>query len=345
MSVFLTGGTGFIGQALVRALRVRGLEVAVLVRDPATPAARWLAQQGCTLVAGDVTRADGLAAAMRGAALVIHNAGLYEIGAGAALRARMRQVNERGTDHVLGAAHAAGVPRTLYVSTVWALGATGVEAADESHVHGGRFLTAYEASKHAAHQVALRWRARGLPLVIAMPNAVIGPNDHSVFGHFLRLYLMHAMPPLAFGADTIYGFVDVDALADGLCRAGGQAAPGQDYVFSGPPQTLRQMFAHWARHPGGSRRLLWLPRGLMLPAMALMEPLLRAAGVSAFMSRDAVRATRGHLNYRSDKAARELGWQHPEPGPAWDRIVRAEAALLAIRTGWRDRLRPMPVLP
>src|SRR6516165_10143819 len=60
----------------------------------------------------------------------------------------------------------------------------------------GFYLTPYERSKADAHQAALAWRGKGLPLIIAMPNAVVGANDHSVFGYFLRLYLLGAMPPI-----------------------------------------------------------------------------------------------------------------------------------------------------
>jgi NAD(P)-dependent dehydrogenase (short-subunit alcohol dehydrogenase family) len=93
MNVFLTGATGFIGQSLVRKMRQRGWRVHALVRDTASPPARWLAEQGCELVPGDVTRADGLVQAMTGMDVVIHNAGVYEFGANAAVQARMQQVN------------------------------------------------------------------------------------------------------------------------------------------------------------------------------------------------------------------------------------------------------------
>ena len=55
MQIFLTGGTGFIGQALARAVRERGWSLRVLVRDPTSVSARWLIAQGAELVHGDVT--------------------------------------------------------------------------------------------------------------------------------------------------------------------------------------------------------------------------------------------------------------------------------------------------
>jgi dihydroflavonol-4-reductase len=344
MHIFLTGATGFIGQALVRALRGRGWPVDALVRDPAAAPARWLAQQGCRLVPGDVLRPEGLSAAMAGADVVIHNAGVYEIGVGAAERERMHAVNVQGTDHVLAAAHAAGVPRTVYVSTVWALGGTGAEPADETHRHDGHFRTAYERSKVQAHEVALVWRARGLPLVIAMPNAVIGANDHSLFGYLLRLYLLHALPPLAWGRHSVYTAVDVEALAEGLCLAAENAPVGEDYLFCGPPQTIGAMFGHWRRHDGGAYPRLWLPRWLMHLSLAPVEPLLRALGLPAFLSRDAVEMSRAHLNYSAAKARRELGWTHADAATVWDRIARQEQALLHARRGFRRRLHHQAVV-
>lgn len=344
MRIYLTGATGFIGQHLVRAMRARGWEVLALVRDPQGAPARWLSQQGCALLEGNVTRVDGLAQSMRGADVVVHSAGVYELGANAAERIRMQQVNVDGTHYVLGAALAAGIPRTVYVSTVWALGPSGhpPETAlpkDETQSHDGNYLSAYERSKTEAHQAALAWRAQGLPLVIAMPNAVVGANDHAVFGYFLRLYLLHGMPPMASGGDTVMSMVDVLALADGLCRAAEAARTGEDYLFCGEPLSIRGLFNHWGRYPGGMVPRLWLPRGLMYWPMALLEPLERTVSVPAFFGRETIQASRGHLNYSAAKAHRDLGWSHPSIDVMWERIIGEERALMKQRRGFLNKLR------
>ncbi len=349
MKIFLTGATGFIGQALVRTMRGRGWAIHALVRDTQSAPARWLAQQGCTLVRGDVTRVQGLAAAMAGMDLVMHNAGVYEFGGNAAVQARMQQVNVVGTDPVLGAALQAGVPRAVYVSSVAGLGCSGYAPdpavlKDETHRHDGRNVTPYSRTKADAHKVALAWRAKGLPLVIAMPGAVLGANDHSAFGYFMRMHLLGAMPPMAFGGDCTLGFVDVQALAEGLCLAAENAPIGQDYIFVGHSMTLKSMFDQLARYPGGMKVRLWLPRWFMRPQLWLMEPLQRALGLPAFLSRDTVDASRGHLSYSSTKAQRSLGWTHPGADDMWDNIIRREQALLAKRRGFLNKLRHQSVL-
>lgn len=349
MQVLLTGATGFIGQALVRTMRQRGWQVHTLVRDPDSATARWLAAQGCKLVPGDVTQSQGLSQAMAGTDVLLHIAGVYELGLNAVAEARMQQVNVQGTHHVLGAALRAGVPRTVYVSTVWALGGSGpagqpAQVRDESTRHSGVYLSPYERSKADAHQVALGWRAKGLPLVISMPNGVMGVNDHSIFGYFLRLYLLHGMPPIAWGRDTVYTLVDLNALAEGLCLAAEKAPIGEDYVFCGEPTTLLGLFELWGRYPGGMVPRLWLPRWFMRPQMALLEPVQRWLSLPAFLSRDAVDLTQMHLNYSAAKAKRELGWQHPDIETMWAEIVPAEQALMASRIGWLNKLRHQAVL-
>lgn len=300
-------------------MRVRGWSLRVLVRDPTSVSARRLVTQGAELVHGDVTVRQAQAEAMRGSDVLIHNAGVYEVGADAATQQRMGLVNVDGTRSMLEAALAAGVARTVYVSSTQALGPTGRAPApsvpgDETRVHDGRFLTPYERSKEAAHREALALRERGLPLVIAMPNAVVGVNDHSVWGYDLRPTLLGAMPPLARGDDMVLAFVDVDVLADGLCRAAESAEPGRDYTFNGPRTTVRDIFALWGRLTGRGVPRRYLPRGLMRPQVALLEPLQRMLGLPAFLWRESVDISRGHLDFSSGRAIADFGVAAPRCG-------------------------------
>lgn len=349
MKVFLSGGTGFIGQAIASAILGRGWDLSVLVRRPDSPSAQCIARQGGTLVQGDVTSASGLAEAMAGMDVAIHNAGVYEIGADAATIKRMQSVNVEGTRNFLSAATAAGAPRTVYVSTVWALGPSGHPPApsvtrDETQVHDGHCLTPYERSKLDAHHVALELRRNGLPLAIVMPNGVVGANDHSVLGYLLRLTLLGLMPPIGYGADAVYALVDVDALAEGICLTAERAPMGEDYLFCGEPVSLGSMFAIWRKATGSSAARLNLPRAVMWPQMALAEPVLRALGLPAFFSRDSVDSTRAHLDFSSAKARRDLGWSCPNAQDMWPRIISRERELMAKRRGVLAKLKHVPVV-
>ena len=273
MRVFLTGGTGFIGQALARLYSDRALQLDALVRRPESAPALYLASLGATLIAGDVTQRESMRAAIARADLVIHNAGVYEFGADAALRRRMQAANVDGTDNTLGLALELGKARSIYVSTALATGSTGVEPRDETFVRQVPCLTAYEQSKTDAHEIALRVRERGLPLIIVCPNQVVGPNDHSVFGYLLRMYLLYLLPPLACNPGAILSPVHVQALAEGVALAAEKGRTGENYLLCGEPTVLRQL----------SRVLEAAPRGLhphALVAAGVDEGDVRADGTA-----------------------------------------------------------------
>jgi len=344
MRVFLTGGTGFIGQALAHAIRNRGWQLDALVRRPDSLSARYLASLGAGLTAGDVTQRESMRSAMARADLLIHNAGVYEFGANSALRQRMHLVNVNGTDNTLGLASELGVPRSIYVSTTLATGATGIDPCDERYVRKMPCLTEYERTKTDAHKIALRAREQGLPLIIACPNQVVGANDHSVFGYLLRMYLLYMQPPLAWSPGTIQSAVHVKALAEGVVLIAEKGRIGENYLLCGEPTTLRQLFELWKEHRGGFAPKLWLPPGLMKVMFAPIEPLFRLAGLPAIFSRETVSAASVHLNYSSAKAQRELGWTFPAAADMWPQIIERERKLLALRTGLRSKLLPMEAI-
>lgn len=263
MNIFLTGGTGFIGQRIAAVMRERGWSVEALVRNPDADQATALAEMGCTLVRGDVTEAEGLAALMSEADVVVHNAGVYELGGRKSSIERMRSVNVTGTQNVLEAAKSAGVAKTLYVSSVVAIDPALHEPAEKRPADAGfrdpRYCTPYNRSKAEAHEIAMEFRAAGLPLVNVMPNAVVGPNDHSVFGYLQRSHLLKRALPVSVGTDCRIAPVHVDALAEGVCLATEHGRAGNDYVFSGESQSYPELFGEFARQPGGMKVRLFMP--------------------------------------------------------------------------------------
>lgn len=87
-----------------------------------------------------------------------------------------------------------------------------------------------------------------------MPSAEVGANDHSLFGHFLRLYPLGRVPPMAWGRAMVCAMVDVLALAEGIAPAVERAPVGEAYPFCGPPQTIGAVVGHWGRHRGAWHR-------------------------------------------------------------------------------------------
>ena len=111
-TIFLTGGSGFVGGWLIRDLRSAGYAVRALARSAA--AAEAVRRAGAEPVLGELTDRPLLAAALQGCAAVVHAAAstaLWDL-SGAAYKA-----NVTGTETLLAAARAAGVPRFVHIST------------------------------------------------------------------------------------------------------------------------------------------------------------------------------------------------------------------------------------
>jgi nucleoside-diphosphate-sugar epimerase len=340
--IFLTGATGFIGQPLTKTLLARGWNVIALVRRSDSTPARALTKLGAQCLTGDVTDRESMRAGMMGADCVVHNAGRFEVGISKNARGPMYEINVRGTDNVLSLALELGIPRSVYVSSGAYFGDTGLEARDETYRRQAPIRYPYEETKAKAHEVALQYQQRGLPLIIVCPANVLGPNDHSNYGYFLRLYLNRLMPPYAWAPDIIISPVHVDDVAEGIALAAEKGRIGQTYLLAGDPITTREMLTIWATKPGGSAVRFFIPNWLAWLTFAPMEPLERWAGLPAFISREAVVASTS-LNFSSVKAQRELGWTYQPASEMWAGIIDEELELLARRKK-RDlvsRLKPV----
>jgi len=176
MKVLVTGGTGFIGSHSVAALLSQGHQVRLLVRSR-DRVARSLSPLGVAeaeSVLGDVTVPGSVEEAMAGCDAVLHAAAIYSFDARAA--ARIREVNVRGTEIVLGAAVRAGLDPIVHVSSYVALlppgGAVLTPDSPVTRPHG-----AYSRSKAESELVARRHQEQGAPVVITYPGGVIGPHD------------------------------------------------------------------------------------------------------------------------------------------------------------------------
>ena len=301
--VALTGGAGFIGGAVARALAARSDDVVALVRDVDRPGR--LNEIGAMLVEDDLSDTGRLTRALDGADAVIHSAGSYRIGVPPSERDAMWDANVGTTTRVLDAAVAAGVPRIVYVSTVNVFGNTRGRVVDESYRRDllDGFLSWYDETKYLAHEVVEARIAAGAPIVIVMPSQVYGPNDHSAFGEQLSLAHAGKLPYRALD-DVGAGLVHVDDLAVGIIAALDSGVLGRAYVLSGPRTTLRDAIGLAARLGGRKPPAVRVPTRLL----RLLAPLGGLIGQPNL--REVIASSSGVTYWATaDRARAELGWQ------------------------------------
>lgn len=306
MRAFVTGGSGFLGAAVVQRLLERGVEVEALARSDA--AAAKLTRLGARPVRGGVTDSDALHVAVRGADAVYHIAGMYRIGIKDSEHEAMYKANVDGTTLVLDAAIAAAVPRILYVSTVGVFGNTRGKVVDETYRRPDRaFVSYYDATKYMAHGIAVSRAAAGAPVVIVQPGAVYGPGDHSELGAQIAQvrrgkYRVKMFPEAGFTMSY------VDDVAEGTILAAEKGRVGESYVLGGEVTRLGALLDKVADLTGSRR-----PRVTVPPvAMRAIAPLGRLVGPLVGVGpnlREAVHASDGVTYWASSgKAERELGY-------------------------------------
>ena len=313
MTAFVTGGSGFVGGAVIRALVERGDAVRALARS--TAAAATVTHLGAAAVRGDLADRAALAGSMRGCDVVFQVAGVN--------RMCPRDPTELYAANVDGAATAvhaaadAGVERVVLTSSSAAIGERRGSVGREDTPHRGSFLSHYERSKFLGERAArAAASARGIDLVVVNPSSVQGPGRTTGSARIL-LHVANARTTALF--DTSFSIVDVDDCAAGHLLAASDGVPGERYLLSSASLTMRAAIDLLRRTTGRPRRVVWIPRTAVCAAMPLTRVARRDedAPVCPAMLRTLLH---GH-RYDGSRAERELGLSYRSPADTLDRVI------------------------
>jgi dihydroflavonol-4-reductase len=303
---FVTGASGFVGSAVVRALIRSGYGVRALVRA-GSPRVN-LDGLGLDLAEGDVRDAGAVAAAVKGARWVFHVAADYRLWAPDA-REIMR-TNVDGTRVVMTAARNAGVERIVYTSSVatLALGKDGRPADETRPLTKHEAIGAYKRSKVAAERHVEGMIASGrLPAVIVNPSTPVGPRDvrPTPTGRIIIEAASGRMPAFV---DTGLNLVHVDDVAAGHVAALERGRIGERYILGGENLSLADLLARIACLTGRRAPELRLPRALIYPLAFAAECIARVTRREPFVTLDGLRMAKHKMYFTSAKAERELGY-------------------------------------
>jgi dihydroflavonol-4-reductase len=304
--VLVTGATGFVGSAIVRALMAVGYPVRALVR--ASSPRTNLAGLEVETVNGDLCDADAVARAMAGARYLVHAAADYRLWVRDS--APMLRTNVEGTRTVMEAALHAGVERIVYTSSVatLALRPDG-EAADETApLAETAAVGAYKRSKVVAERLVETMIARDrLPAVIVNPSTPIGPRDikPTPTGRIIVEAAAGRMPAFV---DTGLNLVHVDDVAAGHVAALACGRIGERYILGGENVLLANMLRDIALLVGRTPPRLKLWHGPLYPIALLAQTIAAMTGREPFLTIDGLRMSKRYMFFTSAKAERELGF-------------------------------------
>jgi dihydroflavonol-4-reductase len=236
-SVFVTGGTGFLGRHLVPMLSRAGYHVRVLTRKP--EASSWLLRcQGVEVVHGDVLDPEPLKQGIRDSRFVVHAGGLFRFWGD---EADFDRTNVGGAENMLQAARQAGVERFIHISTVALIGHPDPNRlVDETHPVEP--ADAYQRSKLRAEQVVSRHAGEGVPVIILRPGAYYGPLGHYAFNRLFFKDPMRGIIMQINGGRYITFPAYIGGVAQAILNAFTRGRLGEIYNICDESLTHREAF-------------------------------------------------------------------------------------------------------
>lgn len=294
MKVLVTGGTGYLGSAIVRAFASCGHQPFVFARRAGDVTLPGVA------VRGDVRDRRAVEDAVRQVDAVCHTAALVSLWRRRA--SDFDDVNIGGLQTVLDTCRSCGIERIAYTSSFLALppadSAEPLEAND------------YQRTKVRGRELARAAVSRGVPLVIVYPGVIYGPGaqtEGNLVGRLVRDHLEGRLPGIV-GASRIWSCAHVKDVAMAHVRALEIGKPGEEFMLGGENAPQMRVF-EIVRELTGRPLPARIPIAAALAAGALSETWANLTGQPPFVTRGAVNIFRHDWPLDSAASAHRLGYR------------------------------------
>jgi dihydroflavonol-4-reductase len=300
-NIFITGTTGFVGANLLRLLLQKGYSIKALVRPNSN--LDNLKNLDIELIKSDLNDPN-LWQKMTDCQYLFHVAAHYSLWQKD--KELLHQNNVLGTRNILAAAQKAGIERTVYTSSVAAIG-VGETPVNETHQSPVEELVGhYKKSKYFAEQEAIKAANKGQNIVIVNPSSPIGPWDikPTPTGDIILRFLRRQMPAYI---DTGLNFIDVRDVAMGHLLALEKGKSGQRYILGNQNLSLKQVLDQLAEITGIPAPKNSIPSWIPFTAAWVDEKILAPLGKTPSVPLDGVRMAQHRMYYDASIAVRELG--------------------------------------
>ncbi|VTS03709.1 NAD-dependent epimerase/dehydratase family protein [Tuwongella immobilis] len=275
--VLVTGGGGFLGSAIVRQLRQRGVQVVSMSRKSYPE----LEQIGVQQISADLEDAKAVSEAISGCESVFHvaaKAGIW------GLESEYHRANVVGTEHVIAACRTHGVKRLVFTSSPSVTFAgTDQEGVDESEPYPETYLAPYPKTKAIAERLALAANGATLAVVALRPHLIWGPGDPHLVPRLVERAKQGKLRRIGNRpnrVDTIF----VENAAEAHLQAWERLAPGSTvagkayFLSQGEPMPLWDFINQILQIAGVPPVTRSIPAGLAVFAGGLLEWWYRTTG-------------------------------------------------------------------
>ena len=264
-TVFLTGGSGFVGRKLIAHLIQAGYEVYALARS-ATALAKVEAA-GAIGVPGSLGDLQKTRSALNCCQVVIHSAAYMDFTYD---YDRFYKVNVQGTENLLAEAKQAGVERFIYISAASVINGRPIHNVDEFYRVRRLPRDDYSKTKAIAEGRVLAANQPGFETIALRPPAIWGPNNP----HYDEMLKMAKQGKWVWigGGNHVLSSIHVDNLAAAVEAAIQHGQVGQFYyVTDGEQRSLKTFFTQILRAEGIEPGDRSIPRRLALALAYIIE--------------------------------------------------------------------------
>ncbi len=300
--ILLTGASGFLGRALVRALEVKGCTLRLLQHRAALPRGRH------EIVHGSIVDGVALRAAAKGCDIVVHAAALASEFAPAATD--FERCNIEGTRVLLEAAQAAKVRRLLHVSSVMAFGPSAGRVCSEADFDAGRSVSMpYQRTKRTATQIVRAARGGGMEVAVVYPAALIGigpSSEGNWMGRLAEHLVARRLGALPRVQQQRFCLAHVDDVAEAIAVAALRRGD-DDWILGGENLAVAELYEVLRSELGDAAMPALRPAWLLHGALGPMEWWARLRGRRPVSTRAGLAAFRYDWAFSSTKARAELG--------------------------------------
>lgn len=258
MRILVTGGSGLVGAAVVRASLARGHEVRLLARHADAAAADYA--RGVQPMSASIDDGDALAVAVHGCSAIVHLAGILTE---EPPEATYEKVNVRGTAELLKVASGTGAPFLVFVSSLGA----------------DRGASEYHRSKRRAEELV---RSYPGPWLILRPGNIYGPGDETVS---TLLKLLRGLPavPVVDDAEQRFQPMWCDDFGEAVARVlARRDLAWQTLELAGPETTTtNDLLRRLGKLTGRDPSTVSVPRKLARAGAGVVERFGGAAALRA----------------------------------------------------------------